>query len=73
MCVWINLKHIKSDSLIIFECERGIITVALVDTDGKKYYPSEYFKESNYFHYEDKDKDLCELVDSIERLINQKV
>ena len=35
-------------------------------------YPSEYFKESKYFHYEDKDEDLCELVDSIERLIKQK-
>ena len=73
MCVFgLTYKHIESDSLIIFECERGCITVALVDTEGKKYYPSEYFKESKYFHYEDKDEDLCELVDSIERLIKQK-
>ena len=49
------------------------ITVALVNKDGKKYYPSEFFKESSYFHYEDKDEDLCELVDSIERLIKQGV
>ena len=38
-----------------------------------KYYPSEFFKESSYFHYEDKDEELCELVDSIERLIKQEV
>ena len=74
MCVFgLTYKHIESDSLIIFECERGFITVALVDTEGKKSYPSEYFEESKYFHFEDKDEDLCELIDSIERLIKQKV
>ena len=73
MCVFgLTYKFVEKDWLIIFECERGCITVALVDTDGKKYYPSEYFKESKYFHYEDKDEDLCELVDSIEKLIRQK-
>lgn len=73
MCVFgLTYKLIDSDYLIVFECERGYITVALVDTDGQKYYPSEYFKESKYFHYEDKEEDLCELVDSIERLIKHK-
>lgn len=49
MCVFgLTYKHIESDSLIIFECERGCITVALVDTDGKKYYPSEYFKGKRF-------------------------
>ena len=38
-----------------------------------KYYSSEFFLESSYFYYEDKDEELCELVDSIERLIKQEV
>ena len=44
----------------------------MVDTDGKKYYPREYFEESKYYHFEDRDEDLCELVDSVEWLIKQK-
>lgn len=71
MCVFgLTYKYIENDNLIIFECERGVITVALVDTKGKKYYPSEYFKESDYYHYQDKNEDLCELVDSIKQLID---
>lgn len=74
MCVFVlTYKHIKSDSLIIFECERGYITVTLVDADGKNHYPRDYFEGSNYYHYEDKDEDLCELVDSIERLIEKLI
>ena len=70
MCVFgLTYRYLPTNERIMFECERGAITVKLIGLEGKVYYPSEYFEKSRYTHWEDQDEDLLELVCSIRELI----
>lgn len=69
MCVFgLTYIYLPTNEKIVFECERGAITVRLVEKPGNEHYPGEQFKESRYTHWEDNDHDLQELVCSVKRL-----
>lgn len=47
---------------IIIECERGFITISVKDQAGRCFSPWMVYPESRYYHFEDVDKDVYQLI-----------
>ena len=64
MCVFKMVYfYFPKDLLITIECERGIIVFTIEDRNGNIFNPQDLDTEANYYHYEDVDKDIKQLVD----------
>ncbi len=70
MCVFeIGYKYLPKDYSIVWECDRGIITVIVKDAEGKRFWPSIIYPEAHYYHYEDVQKDVAQLLELLIRAI----
>ena len=70
MCVFeIGYKYLPKDYSIVWECDRGIITVIVKDAEGKRFWPSMIYPEAHYYHYEDVQKDVAQLLELLIRAI----
>ena len=63
MCVFYLEYELSSFGYkIIIECERGFITISVKDQTGRCFYPSMIYPEADYYHFEDVDKDIYQLI-----------
>ena len=63
MCVfYLEYDYSPSCYKIILECERGIITILVKDKAGRYFSPWMVYPESRYYHFEDVDKDVYQLI-----------
>jgi hypothetical protein len=63
MCVfYLEYDYSPSRYKIIIECERGFITISVKDQAEKQFSPWMIYPESRYYHFEDVDKDILQLI-----------
>jgi hypothetical protein len=63
MCVfYLEYDYSPSCYKIIIECERGFITISVREQTGRHFSPWMVYPESRYYHYEDVDKDVYQLI-----------
>lgn len=63
MCVfYLEYDYYPSCYKIILECERGFITILVKDQTGRHFSPWMVYPESRYYHFEDVDKDIYQLI-----------
>ncbi len=63
MCVfYLEYDYSPSCYKIIIECERGVITISVKEQTGRHFSPWMVYPESRYYHYEDVDKDVYQLI-----------
>lgn len=63
MCVfWMEYRYLPSDYMICIECERSIVTVTVTNSEGKRFIPTSFYPEANYYHSVSKDNDLKQLI-----------
>lgn len=62
------INHYK----IILECERGFLTINVKDQVGNIFSPWMIYPEARYYHYEDVDKDIYQLIDLTYNAIKKK-
>lgn len=64
MCVFgLEYEYIPGKYKIKAECERGFITIEVINEKGLKFYPSMIYPESRYYHFEDRKKDVMQLIE----------
>ncbi len=63
MCVFnLEYHYLPKNYIITFECERGVLVVEAKDPEGRRFSPGMIYPEANYYHYEDVDRDIDQLV-----------
>lgn len=63
MCVfYLEYEYMPNCYKIIIECERGFITISVKDQTGRCFSPWMIYPESHYYHFEDVDKDIYQLI-----------
>lgn len=75
MCVFeLEYAYLLQRYTIKIECERGFIVIAIIDEDGRKFSPWMIFPESRYFHFEDRESDICQLIElSYKAIVENKI
>ncbi len=64
MCVYyLEYDYMPKNYKIILECERGIITIKVSNQYKNEFSPWMVYPEFRYFHYQDVDKDIKQLID----------
>lgn len=64
MCVFgLEYEYIPRKYQIKAECERGIITIEVINEKGLKFCPGMIYPESRYYHFEDNRSDVKQLID----------
>lgn len=72
MCFYLEYSYLPSNYKIIIECERGVIDISVTDEVGKIFSPWMIYPGANYYHYEDKISDVCD-VEELVRLMHQAI
>ncbi len=63
MCVfYLEYDYSPSCYKILIECERGFITISVKNQAGNRFSPWMIYPESRYYHFEDVDKDIYQLI-----------
>jgi hypothetical protein len=63
MCVfYLEYDYTPNQYKIIIECERGFITISVINQKGDHFSPWMIYPESRYYHFEDVDKDIYQLI-----------
>ncbi len=63
MCVfYLEYDYSPSCYKILIECERGFITISVNNQAGNRFSPWMIYPESRYYHFEDVDKDIYQLI-----------
>lgn len=75
MCVFgLEYEYIPGKYKIKAECERGIITIEVINEKGLKFYPSMIYPESRYYHFEDRKRDVMQLIElTYKAIINDEI
>ena len=64
MCVFgLEYEYIPGKYKIKAECERGFITIEVINEKGLRFYPSMIYPESRYYHFEDRKEDVIQLIE----------
>ena len=64
MCVFgLEYEYIPGKYKIKAECERGFITIEVNNEKGLKFYPWIIYPESRYYHFEDRKRDVMQLIE----------
>ena len=64
MCVFgLEYEYIPRKFKIKAECERGFITIEVNNEKGLKFYPWIIYPESRYYHFEDRKRDVMQLIE----------
>ena len=64
MCVFgLEYEYIPGKYKIKAECERGFISIEVINEKGLRFYPSMIYPESRYYHFEDKISDIKQLIE----------
>ncbi len=64
MCVFgLEYEYTPKNYRIKVECERGFITVEVINEKGLKFSPWMIYPESRYYHFEDRENDVKQLVE----------
>lgn len=73
MCVfYLEYEYIASHYKIILECERGFLTIKVIDKVNMIFSPWMIYPEARYYHFEDKDEDIYQLINLTYRAIKNK-
>ena len=64
MCVFgLEYEYIPGKYKIKAECERGFISIEVINEKGLRFYPSMIYPESRYYHFEDRKEDVIQLIE----------
>ena len=64
MCVFgLEYEYIPGKYKIKAECERGFISIEVINEKGLKFYPWIIYPESRYYHFEDRKEDVIQLIE----------
>lgn len=64
MCVfYLEYIYLPLNYKIVIECERGYITIKVINKEGLIFSPWMIYPDANYYHYEDRITDVKELVE----------
>lgn len=70
MCVFgLTYLYPELQYKILVECERGIFTICVENSEGKRFYPQMIYQEADYYHCCDNEEHVMEAVTSIYRAI----
>lgn len=73
MCVFgLTYKYIPMNYMIEVECERGFITLSVKNDEGQSFSPWMIYPESRYYHFEDNEKDVIQLIELVYKAINNQ-
>ena len=75
MCVFgLEYEYIPRKYMIKAECERGFITIEVINQKGLKFCPWIIYPESRYYHFEDKISDIKQLIElTYKAIINDEI
>jgi len=72
MDVWrLEYRYSTKPYTICVECERGFITISVINDKDEKFYPHYIYDEADYFHFADKRNDVLQLVNLTYRAITK--
>ena len=64
MCVFgLEYEYIPGKYKIKAECERGFISIEVINEKGLRFYPCMIYPESRYYHFEDRKEDVIQLIE----------
>ena len=64
MCVFgLEYEYIPGKYKIKAECERGFISIEVINEKGLRFYPWIIYPESRYYHFEDRKEDVIQLIE----------
>lgn len=73
MCVfYLEYQYYSFNYKIIIECERGFITLKVKDKDNNTFSPWMIFPEARYYHFQDVDKDVSQLIELTYKAIEEQ-
>lgn len=71
MCVFgFEYTYIPKTYKIKAECERGFITIEVINEKGLRFCPWIIYPEARYYHFEDKKRDVKQLIELTFKAIN---
>lgn len=75
MCVFgLEYEYIPGKYKIKAECERGFITIEVINENGLRFCPWMIYPESRYYHFEDKKSDVKQLIElSFKAIIDDEI
>lgn len=63
MCVfYLEYDYLINNYKIILECERGFLTIKVINQDGYIFSPWMIYPEADYYHFEDVEEDIFQLI-----------
>lgn len=72
MCVfYLEYNYVPHKYKIILECERGFITMNVKNQEDHIFSPWMIFPEARYYHFEDVDKDVSQLIELTYKAIKE--
>jgi hypothetical protein len=69
---YLEYTYMPSQYKIVVECERGFITILVTNQVGNHFSPGILYPEARYYHFEDVDRDIYQLVNLTYRAIDRK-
>ncbi len=71
MCVFgLEYKYLPLGYTIKAECERGVITLGVINQEGEMFQPSMVYPQARYYHFADVANDVKQLVELTFKAIN---